>query len=94
RDYGFDAAVEFQPYLHDWINRPKMIVQPGNHVVIDYSSFVQSQIEKPEPPYPYFPCVSPGWDNTSRRKQNAWMLANSTPELYEKWLSHTVAKAR
>ena len=94
RDYGFDAAVEFQPYLHDWINRPKTIVQPGNHVVIDYGSFVQSQIEKPDPSYPLIPCVSPGWDNTSRRKQNAWMLANSTPDLYEKWLSHTASKAR
>lgn len=94
RSYGFDAAVEFQPYLHDWVNRPKTILQECQHVVIDYASFVESQIEKPDPPYPSIPCVSPGWDNTSRRKQNAWILANSTPEVYGKWLSHTLARAK
>ncbi|HQT26228.1 MAG TPA: glycoside hydrolase family 99-like domain-containing protein, partial [Burkholderiales bacterium] len=94
RDYGFDAAIEFQPYLHDWVNRPKTIVREGNHVVIDYAAFVQSQIEKPDPSYPLIPCVSPGWDNTSRRKQNAWILANSTAGVYEKWLKTALSKAR
>jgi hypothetical protein len=34
-----------------------------------------------------FPNLVPGWDNTSRRKDNpSLLLDNSTPELFEEWL--------
>jgi len=28
----------------------------------------------------------PGWDNCARRKNNAFLLDNSTPEKYQTWL--------
>jgi hypothetical protein len=38
-----------------------------------------------------FPSIVPGWDNTSRRKNNPTLiLDNSTPELFEKWLKFVV----
>lgn len=38
-----------------------------------------------------FPSIVPGWDNTSRRKNNPTLiLDNSTPELFEKWLKFIV----
>jgi hypothetical protein len=30
------------------------------------------------------------WDNTSRRKKDAYIYHNSTPTLYGKWLEHIV----
>lgn len=36
------------------------------------------------------PSLIPMWDNTSRRKKNAFIFTNSTPEEYGKWLSYIV----
>jgi hypothetical protein len=30
------------------------------------------------------------WDNTARRKNGATIFRDSTPELYEAWLTHTI----
>jgi lipopolysaccharide biosynthesis protein len=96
---GFDAAVEFQP---DWTRlgsplrwgrtwdllRALRISNPtfGRHRVYEYDSLVQRMPRKPSPTYRRFPCVTPSWDNTPRRKANAVVMRRSTPELYGNWL--------
>lgn len=100
---GFDAAIEFQP---DWTNlgtplqwgklwglgRRIGILQRafGENRVFEYSVIVERMLQKNTAPYKRFPCVTPSWDNTARRKRNAAILRNSTPELYEKWLRAAV----
>ena len=43
--------------------------------------------------YTRFPCVTPNWDNTSRRpNKSAFLLHGSTPEFYEHWLKGTIEK--
>lgn len=37
-----------------------------------------------------FPCVTPSWDNSSRRKGWFFMLKNSTPSLFGKWLAYVL----
>lgn len=87
---GFDACVEFQP---DWGNLgPVKRRLPNGHVVFDYAEIVERMLNKPVPPYKRFPCVTPMWDNSPRRKQAALIIDNSTPDLYEKWLRTVVAK--
>lgn len=40
-----------------------------------------------------YPCVSPGWDNSSRRQQGgATIFHGSTPEAFQSWVSGEVAK--
>ena len=34
------------------------------------------------------------WDNSARRKRKAFILKDSTPEQYERWLQETVNRAR
>lgn len=102
-EIGFDAAVEFQP---DWSNvgaalRQKEVwrlarklgvsdmVYEDNYV-IDYSSMVKKMIQKSKPPYKRFSCVTPAWDNTARRKTNAFILKDSTPDVYESWLEAVI----
>ncbi|MDH6058050.1 glycoside hydrolase family 99-like domain-containing protein [Umezakia ovalisporum] len=93
---GFDAAVEFQPdwsnlpspvqgRLRRWLKRLKLIKanQPNYY---DYSQMVERMLQKPSPGYLRFPCVTPSWDNTARRKQGATIFHGSTPEKYELWL--------
>jgi lipopolysaccharide biosynthesis protein len=47
-------------------------------------------LRRPPSSYRRFPCVTPSWDNTPRRKQHGVILRNSTPELYERWLRETI----
>lgn len=39
-----------------------------------------------------YPCVTPSWDNSPRRKGWFFSLRNSTPQLYGKWLAHVLNK--
>lgn len=103
---GFDASVEFQP---DWGNlglplqkgrkwdlaRKLKLAEPayGQNNIYDYATIVDQMLAKPTVPYKRFPCVTPNWDNTARRKDgNAMILQNSTPELYEHWLNAVVTR--
>lgn len=95
RPYGFDAAVEFPPHtMHNCANITSniKIFNPdfsGN--IFDYEDFVKSKIYLKTAPFKLFNTVSPGWDNTARRMNNASIFYGSNPEIYKEWLSN-VAK--
>jgi len=36
--------------------------------------------------------TAPSWDNTARRKEDAVIFRNSTPELYQRWLEAAVER--
>jgi len=86
---GFDAAIEFQP---DWQEiGPQLTASTyGNHSVFKYDSVVQRMLAKQETQYKRFPCVTPGWDNSPRRKSEAHIFIDSKPELYENWLGSVI----
>jgi lipopolysaccharide biosynthesis protein len=99
RPLGFDAAVEFQP---DWLQLPPPLrrtpawqrlrrwglAEPGygQHRVYSYPALVAAARRKPPADYVRFPCVMPGWDNSARRKQDAVIFVDSSPDRYEAWL--------
>lgn len=102
---GFDAAVEFAPsgnYLGPLLYRSRLSnflarlgVFPAGYRdndVIHYSSVAQTFMNRCDPEFKRFHCVSPMWDNSARRKAKARILADSTPEYYEKWLVHTIRR--
>jgi lipopolysaccharide biosynthesis protein len=96
---GFDAAIEFQP---DWgwlgwslqrgwkrqLARRFGFSEPAyaEHRIYNYSAIVDKMLTKPKPSYKRYSCVTPAWDNSCRRKQDAIILHDSTPEVYEYWL--------
>jgi lipopolysaccharide biosynthesis protein len=100
---GFDAAVEFQP---DWgelslplqtgrrwnlARKLKLAAKAyANNRIFDYSSMVEAMLKKADPAYLRFPCVTPSWDNSPRRRQNATIIKDSSPEIYEYWLKQVV----
>ncbi len=87
---GFDAAVEFQP---DWLSLPPLLRRFGqSNTIYDYGAVAAKMSQKTVPSYTRFPCVTPGWDNTSRRRQDAVILTNSTPPKYQRWLENTIQK--
>ncbi|MDP2432801.1 MAG: glycoside hydrolase family 99-like domain-containing protein [Pseudomonadota bacterium] len=104
---GFDAAVEFAPsgdYLGPLQFRgglPALLTKLGvfppayqDDNVIPYATAASTFMNKLEPSFKRFHCVTPMWDNSARRKLNARILVGSTPELYEEWLRHTVARTQ
>ena len=98
-----DAGIEFAP---DWQclappirptrrQPPLFRKQPGDpawwdNSISDYRSLVQAMRAKPGTDYLRYRCVTPMWDNAARRKSNATVLINSTPEIYGRWLADTV----
>ena len=89
RRLGFDAAVEFQP---DWKTLPawRKVLRTLSHLtgwryddVYDYSQFARRMLAKSRPGYTRFPTVTPGWDNTVRRKYLGTILDKSSPEAYQ-----------
>jgi lipopolysaccharide biosynthesis protein len=101
---GFDFAFEFQPdfldsskknpfrrtFMEKAIRKIKKKIKikvSALNYYIDYSGFVDKQTEKDFKENVY-PGIAPMWDNSARRKDNPFILHNSTPEKYKKWLSH------
>ena len=102
---GFDAAVEFAT---DWRNKgsvlsdnavltwlakfklfPKALI---NNMILDYDDLATAMMAKPIASYLRFPCVTPCWDNSARRKTDAAVFINSTPDKYEEWLADAIQK--
>ncbi|MDE6859045.1 MAG: glycoside hydrolase family 99-like domain-containing protein [Duncaniella sp.] len=101
---GFDAAIEFQPHamnqngynqrfvhiIRRGINRIFRPILHGNLIpnMYSYKSYVNYVCKLLMPKYKRFPCITPGWDNTSRKKNNYMLFVKSTPEKYRTWLKH------
>ncbi len=100
---GFDAGVEFQPDFRS-LGRPlgrsltlraaRRVVNPRSpyrrHRVFDYGTVVDRMLARPAPEYKRFPCVTPGWDNTPRRRSQGVVLLDGDPSEYERWLRAVV----
>jgi hypothetical protein len=60
--------------------------------IINYSEFVDYDINQGLSDYLCYPGVSPSWDNSPRRTRGkATIFHGSTPEVFEKWVKHKVA---
>ena len=100
---GFDAAVQFAPDFSDRSIRPSVVVRGGRRVlrphspyrtnrVVDYSEAAEALASSTAPGYKRYPCVTPGFDNTSRRPDGgATILTDSSPAAYEGWLRRVVS---
>ena len=98
---GFDFAFEFQPNFVRWPKPPgndilkriknKILAVMGFAMngmpsVYDYETY--ANVQKNESfKAPIYPGITPMWDN-SARKDNAFILHQSSPEKYKNWLSH------
>jgi len=97
---GFDAAVEFQPDTAKLLTPlekvywrlAKAVHFRRGALVIPYAQWVKRSLRRPPPAYSHFPCVTPSWDNSARRKSGAFVLHKSTPADYESWLRSTVER--
>lgn len=104
-EIGFDAAFDFQPNWKNFpstkkattweVLKHKLGIEQSaliDNNVFEYAEFVDKQIaSNTDQQYKIYPGVTPMWDNSARRKTEATIFQNSTPELYGKWLEHVVS---
>jgi lipopolysaccharide biosynthesis protein len=100
-DLGFDATIEWQP---DWDNlhsKPSLIDRikkklgfSKTYRRLEYAEVVEKMLAKKEKEEKHFNCILPAWDNCARKKNNAFLIHGSTPDLYEKWLSELCQKTK
>lgn len=102
---GIDAAIDFQPHnISEYIKYRNIIPRTLNKIarafgksnilptLLDYGKFVRYQCSLPSPSYKVYPCVTPRWDNSPRRKKSFFAFTNSTPKLFGMWLNNTLQK--
>jgi len=105
---GFDSSVEFQPDWSSFpaLTTPlrrgnvwRLLTRWGlsseayqQNDVYSYERVAELMCRRDAPPYKRFPGVTPGWDNSPRRKRGAIILRGSTPKLYQRWLEGTLAR--
>ena len=61
-------------------------------IIEDYRKYIRFQIKRIKPSYKQYPCVTPMWDNSARRKNTFFAFHGSTPELFGIWLKNVIDK--
>jgi glycosyltransferase involved in cell wall biosynthesis len=98
RPLGFDAAVEFPPHKlgrgAPLLNSELEIGNPDYQgFIYDYAYLMESAKAIPSPDFTLFRGVCPSWDNEARTPGKGTTYTNSTPALYEEWLTQVARSA-
>jgi lipopolysaccharide biosynthesis protein len=100
-EYGFDALSEFPPHA-TWSAQDHNLVllHPDYRgKVYSYAGIFESVKATRKggdstPRQTVFPGVMPCWDNTPRRPLDGNVFHGSTPAIFYKWLTHSIARAK
>jgi lipopolysaccharide biosynthesis protein len=96
REIGFDAAVEFPPNntTPAPITAHQQLLNPEYRGdVHDWRELARQSMAQPDPAYPRYPGINPGWDNEPRRSGNGRVFVHASPRGYRDWLRHAIATA-
>jgi glycosyltransferase involved in cell wall biosynthesis len=94
---GFDAAVEFPPIGNSAENVTARVLDQTSTFrgqVFDYRSLAAHYLALQPPTFRQFRGVTPMWDNTARRGQNASIITGSSPEVFRLWLEHVLRQTK
>jgi lipopolysaccharide biosynthesis protein len=103
--YHFDASLAFQP---NWAQAPSRLfgtwkdkllhklkiresIYTVNYIAY-YKDFVAQMMKAKPFDYKCYPSITPGWDNSARKKRKGAILLDSTPQLFSAWLADTLEK--
>ena len=87
---GYHRLREFRwNDLHFFLRR-KLLGDDDIHAH-NYRHLVSSMSRQIQRDYVRFPCVTPSWDNSPRRRRGALVFIESSPKLFYQWLVATLA---
>jgi Glycosyltransferase WbsX len=91
-ELGFDAAIDFQPdwaavQKTDWwsLTKYKYNINVGERIEMEYDQLIKKALSRSKPNYKQFPCITPNFDNSSRKKKFVFLIKNATPAKYLHW---------
>jgi hypothetical protein len=91
REKMFGKPISANKILYKFASEKnkKKIYNPS---IVDYGDYVDYILNthKDAETYKKYPCVTPGWDNSPRKKNNNFIMANSTPEKFAKWVRYEI----
>jgi lipopolysaccharide biosynthesis protein len=100
---GFDGTLVFEPqlgalpdFMNDGVSMSKLArnlklgIASSKLKIYDYGEARQLMLAR-ERDFPTHPCIFVSWDNTPRRRKNAIVAVNSTPEIFEAGLAEMVS---
>jgi GT2 family glycosyltransferase/SAM-dependent methyltransferase/tetratricopeptide (TPR) repeat protein len=91
---GFDTELNFQPsFSQELRDLGRELPETGDRV-ISYSEawpLMSRAAAVGQPADAAFGCVVPSWDNCARRKREAFIIDNSTPAEYGRWLRQEIS---
>lgn len=93
-EYGFDAAIEFPPNNMGLTPQTKLVEPVGEGItanICDLTELAAASTAYPRPSYRLFRGVTPQWDNTARRMDQATIMLDGGPSAYEQWLRNAAA---
>jgi lipopolysaccharide biosynthesis protein len=64
-----------------------------DHEIVSYAKVVENMTTFRAARYRLFPGVTPGWDNSPRRREGAHIFRDSQPSLYGRWLRHAIRRS-
>ena len=98
---GVDYAIDFQPNFDVMPTQEfapifdKIRSRLGNtespfyrHKVVNYKKYIDHLILNGPKDKKLIPGITPGWDNSSRKKKNGFIFKEANPSDYGKWLKH------
>jgi lipopolysaccharide biosynthesis protein len=91
-DIGFDAAVAFPPNNitpEPITNRFRLINPEFRGDIHDWRELAAADL--PQPHFPLYPAVNPGWDNEPRRPGRGRVFAYASPRAFSEWLRRCIA---
>ncbi len=95
-DLGFDASVEFPPHgrAAPGSNQPTVIKDSWSGYHYDYPDSVINFTVRDSVPYPRYPAVFPGWDNTPRQPLLGTSFDAATPEAFRVYIEEKIDEIR
>ena len=89
---NLDASVQFFPNYTCFIKDENAIIFNPEFTgsVYDLEAFVKGKTYLKDHDYMLYRSVVPSWDNTARTMSKALILNNSSPELYQEWLTDVI----
>ncbi|MGE0800689.1 MAG: glycoside hydrolase family 99-like domain-containing protein [Lautropia sp.] len=95
-EFGCDAAVEFPPLEMGVAGTPgSAVLNPAfRGAVDDYRDLAVRFATRPNPGYPRYRGVMPGWDNTARQQDRSFCAHRATPGAFQAWAEAAIADTK